>query len=205
MSKRNELSEKEVVLLGLVAEEPTHAYRVEEKLRARRMEEWTELGFSSVYRTLAGLERQGLVQYRLEHEGQGPARKIHAVTRRGREALAAGVLAQLGALEPLKLPFQMGLAFVTHAPQAGVLARLGERAERIARARIDLVDLRRRHQGEEPESGKDERSRLAYRRWLSVRLLLDHVADHLEVEKKYVQRARRQVARASADIFARRG
>lgn len=191
------LSENELVLLGLVAEEPTHAYRVEEKIRARRMAEWTEIAFSSVYRLLAGLERRGLVRSRLEHEGQGATRKVNEVTPRGRRALAAAVLEQLEALEPVKTRFQVGLAFVTHAPREEVLARLDERVRRIARARGDLEGVRAEHRASADEGPFRERRRL------SVQLLLDHISEHLEVEARYVERARRLVAAAGREAFGK--
>ncbi len=191
----------ELVLLGLVAEEPTHAYRVEEKIRERRMSEWTEIGFSSIYRLLAGLERRGLVRSRLVHRGPGATRKVHEATPAGRQALAAGVLAQLGSLDPIRMPFQVGLAFVTHAPQQEVLARLAERAGLIERARADLDGLRRPVRGEPPRPGGGEGS-LARRRWLTARLLLDHLSQHLDVERDFVERARRLVA-AEPGAFAR--
>ncbi len=199
-----EPSENELAVLGLVAEEPTHAYRLEEKIRERRMREWTEIGFSSIYRLLSGLERRGFVRSRLEHEGQGATRKVHEVTPRGRRALAAGVLAQLGSLDPIKMPFQVGLAFVTHAPQSDVLARLAERAEHIERARADVDGLRRQLRDAAAARAGGEEGRIAYRRWLTARLLLDHMFEHLDVERAFVDRARRRVAAAEARMFARR-
>jgi hypothetical protein len=38
LTAMQEISEKEVILLGLIAEEPLHAYGLEEKIRFRRME-----------------------------------------------------------------------------------------------------------------------------------------------------------------------
>ena len=202
--ERTRLGEKDLVLLGLVAEEPTHAYRVEEKIRERRMSEWTEIGFSSIYRLLASLERRGLVRSHLEHAGQGATRKVHEVTPRGRRVLATGVLAQLGSLEPIRMPFQVGLAFVTHAPQAEVLARLAERAGHVERVRAHLEGLRRQIQAGPPARSGDGRSALAVRRWLTARLLLDHLAGHLGTEATLLARARRLVAAAGPDAFARR-
>ncbi len=197
-------SENELVLLGLVAEEPTHAYRVEEKIRERRMAEWTEIGFSSVYRLLSSLERRGLVRSRLEHEGQGATRKVHEVTPRGRQALTAGVLAQLGSLAPIRTQFQIGLAFVTHAPRGEVLALLSERTGHVERARARIEEARRELRGEAPRRSAGEPSGIAERRRLTARLLLDYLSSHLEVERDFAERARRLVAAAEAGVFGGR-
>ena len=88
-----EVSEKETVLLGLLAEEASHAYGLEEKIRARQMENWTPIGFSSIYRLLSGLEERGFIEGRSEQGGQGASRKVYALTNSGHRVLAEGVLA----------------------------------------------------------------------------------------------------------------
>lgn len=42
------VSDKELVVLALVSEEPIHAYGLEEKIRARQMTDWTAISFSSI-------------------------------------------------------------------------------------------------------------------------------------------------------------
>jgi DNA-binding PadR family transcriptional regulator len=89
------LSEKEFILLGLITEEPSHAYGMETKIRDRRMHVWTEIGFSSIYRVLDKLEKRALIRAHLVHEGRGATRKVHVVTPEGERAFAAGIEARL--------------------------------------------------------------------------------------------------------------
>ena len=104
------IAEKHLVLLGLIAEEPIHAYGLEEKIRNRYMTEWTEIGFSSIYRVLSQLEDNGLVDSRLEHEGQGATRKVYSLNPLGQASLTRGVLEHLGHFRPVKNPFLVALA-----------------------------------------------------------------------------------------------
>ena len=124
-----QVTEKEVILLGLIAEEPIHAYGLEEKIRIRQMDLWTTIGFSSIYRVLAQLEDKGLIDTRLEHEGQGATRKVHQINDAGRRALAQGVLSHIAPMKPVKNPFAVALAYITHAPKTRVIQLITERIQ----------------------------------------------------------------------------
>ena len=54
-------SKVEVVVLGLLAEEPLYGYDLLERFRARSMGFWVEIGKASVYQALRRLERDGLI------------------------------------------------------------------------------------------------------------------------------------------------
>ena len=54
------VSKVEVVVLGLLAEEPLYGYELLERFRARSMGFWVEVGKASVYQVLRRLEREGL-------------------------------------------------------------------------------------------------------------------------------------------------
>ncbi|MEQ9246341.1 MAG: PadR family transcriptional regulator, partial [Nitratireductor sp.] len=55
------LTDAELLLLGLVAEMPRHGYELEQIIDTRGMREWTQVGFSSIYFVLGKLEKSGLV------------------------------------------------------------------------------------------------------------------------------------------------
>ena len=50
------LTNTELAILGLVAEQPKHGYQIEQDIAARGMRDWTEIGFSSIYYVLNKLE-----------------------------------------------------------------------------------------------------------------------------------------------------
>ena len=55
------VTDAELVLLGLLAEQPRHGYQLEAVVAERGVREWTALGFSSIYYLLNKLEPHGLV------------------------------------------------------------------------------------------------------------------------------------------------
>jgi len=86
----------DVVVLGLLAEEPLHGYELIERFRARALGRWTEVGRASVYQSLKRLEDAGLVDGRDEGGVAGPDRRVHRITRPGRDRLREGLLERFG-------------------------------------------------------------------------------------------------------------
>ena len=86
------MTNAELAILSLVAEEPRHGYQIEQVIKERGMRDWTEVGFSSIYYLLKKLERKGLVESELMEAERGPARKVYQATPAGREAYRAAVL-----------------------------------------------------------------------------------------------------------------
>jgi poly-beta-hydroxybutyrate-responsive repressor len=85
-------------LLLLLREQPAHGYDLLERLRP--------LGFDRddpgrLYRTLRGLERDGLVRSAWEPSSAGPDRRMYEITRRGMEELHRRAKAVAGARDVL--------------------------------------------------------------------------------------------------------
>lgn len=183
MPRRPTASSKDLVLLGLLAEEPLHAYGLEEKIRGRRMHEWTDISVSSVYRVLSALERRGWIDARLAHEGPGATRRVHSLTAEGRLALEEAVFDHLSALRPLKNPFALGLAFSVHAPLDEVAGRLRCRQEALGGLLQMIDEIEQQHEGPPRVTvdGVDPR--------LGMRLLFDLARWHLRAERDYLRHA----------------
>jgi DNA-binding PadR family transcriptional regulator len=81
------MTNAELVVLSLIAEQPRHGYEIEIVIEDRGMREWTEVGFSSIYYILKKLEKAGLITGHMElADGKGPARKVYRLTPQGHEA-----------------------------------------------------------------------------------------------------------------------
>ena len=143
------------------------------KIRKRYMTDWTAIGFSSIYRGLTQLEERGLVDSHLEHEGQGATRKVYAINEVGRTVLAHAVLERIGTVRPVAHPFQVGLAFVVHAPREQVLERLQRRGEELSRWLAELGTLT------SPDCGSPPLNKV---------LVLDHAIRHLQTERDFIGR-----------------
>jgi DNA-binding PadR family transcriptional regulator len=117
----------DVVVLGLLAEEPLYGYELLERFRSRGMGRWTEVGRASVYQALQRLERDGLVSGREEGGTEGPDRRVYRITRPGRDRLGAGLRERFGEDAGYRSdPFvAMGLAYAlpTADGRAGVAGR----------------------------------------------------------------------------------
>jgi DNA-binding PadR family transcriptional regulator len=124
----------EVVVLGLLAEEPMHGYDLLERFRARSMGFWVEVGKASVYQTLHRLEARGLIAGRSHVGREGPDRRVYRITRSGRARLGEGLAGRFGKLAPYETDAGLALGFSDRlsAPQA---------KEAIAARELALRDL----------------------------------------------------------------
>lgn len=128
----------EIVVLGLLAEEPMHGYDLIERFRERSMGFWTELSRASVYQVLKRLERDGAVAGKAQEGREGPDRRVFRITKRGREHLAAGVAQMAGELVPFDSPAGVALGFAHVVPLAAARAATDAR-ERAVRDLLEAV------------------------------------------------------------------
>ncbi len=112
----------ELVVLGLLAEEPMHGYDLLERYRSRSMGFWVEIGKASVYQALARLERRGLLAGTDQAGSEGPDRRVFRITRSGRARLAAGLAERFGELAPYEAEAGTALGFVHLLPAAAARA-----------------------------------------------------------------------------------
>ena len=198
---RVRVSEKEVVLLGLIAEEPIHAYGLEQKMRERRITEWADIGFSSIYRVLDGLTKKRLITTRLVHAGQGATRKVHEITERGQTVLASGVAEYVADLTPMKTPLSVGLAFAPHGRHVEVVKSLQTRAAAVAAALEDLVGLRVKFHGDMPPKEGENDKGMPRHHWLGAHLLFDHFQCHVRAEHEFLVAALRLLDNPEGSTF----
>jgi DNA-binding PadR family transcriptional regulator len=109
------MTNNELAVLGLVAEQPKHGYQIEQDIESRGMRNWTEIGFSSIYHILNKLEGAGwiagtMTTARGEPPGRsGPARKVFHVTESGGKALRDAVHQRLARPRSRSADFDLGL------------------------------------------------------------------------------------------------
>lgn len=75
-------------ILGLLAEQPMHGYRLKEIFDLRVSPLWG-LTTGQIYQSLGALERAALVESRGERKGRRPARRVYTITSAGRRDLTA--------------------------------------------------------------------------------------------------------------------
>jgi DNA-binding PadR family transcriptional regulator len=126
------MTNAELAILSLIAEQPRHGYEIEQVIEERGMREWTEIGFSSIYYLLKKLERKGLIEGQLEEASRGPARKVYRATPAGEETRRAGVLDALSVPQRPYPPLQLGLANLPAIPVAEAVTALRQYHDRLA-------------------------------------------------------------------------
>ncbi|MBA3691732.1 MAG: helix-turn-helix transcriptional regulator, partial [Actinobacteria bacterium] len=94
------VSKVEVVVLGLLAEEPLYGYGVLDRFRSRSMGFWAEVGRASVYQALRRMESRGLIAGRAQEGTEGPDRRVFRITKAGRDRLHAGLAERVAGLSP---------------------------------------------------------------------------------------------------------
>ncbi len=119
------MTNAELAILSLIAEEPRHGYDIEQTIEARGMRDWTEIGFSSIYYLLNKLEGEGLIESKIQNsQGRGPARKVFRLTNKGERIHLEGVVETLGEPHHSSSPFLLGLSNYPVIPSKLVLESL---------------------------------------------------------------------------------
>jgi DNA-binding PadR family transcriptional regulator len=108
MTHENQMTEPELLLLGLVAEMPRHGYQLAQVVEERNMREWTSIGFSSVYYLLNKLEKKTLV--RSKAPSSEKSKKVYSITATGKKILVSRSLELLSTYK--------------HAPASTLIAML---------------------------------------------------------------------------------
>jgi len=105
------ITNPELAILSLMAEQDLHGYQIEQLIEERGMRDWTEIGFSSIYHILNKLEKQGWLKSHLQPTAkQGPTRRVYHLTSAGRKTWQGAALRVLSFPKPHALQFQLGLA-----------------------------------------------------------------------------------------------
>lgn len=172
-------------LLGLLAEEAMHGYRLKEVFDERVSALWG-LTTAQIYQTLGGLERCGLLQSRGERVGNRPERRIYAPTVAGRHELARWLDADpCGWIRPYRAEELLRLLFVRAADVPKVAAALD-------RAEEELVDLQRRA-SRGPRSSRPDGARIDV-----ASLFRDGLASQLDADLTTMRRCREELAKWEA-------
>jgi DNA-binding PadR family transcriptional regulator len=138
------MTEPELLVLGLVAEMPRHAYHLNQEIERRGMREWTSIGFSSVYFLLDKLETKKLV--RSKSPKSEKAKKVFTVTAAGQKALVAQTLASLGSYRRQSSSVLLGMLHWPVLTKEEALHALTARAASVSAEQIRLDEVRAERQ-----------------------------------------------------------
>jgi DNA-binding PadR family transcriptional regulator len=145
------LSKVELIVLGLLADDPSYGYQLLERFRQRSMGLWVEIGRASVYQALNRLEAKGLVAGRAQDGSSGPGRRIYRLTRAGRSRLEQGLAERFGNPTPYETEAGTALGFIDAVPRS----ERRTAAEARQRAVADLVETVRAERARQPDAHAD--------------------------------------------------
>jgi DNA-binding PadR family transcriptional regulator len=123
------------VVLAMLAKEPSHGYELRSRLREALGPAGDAMNAGQVYVTLGRLEKAGLVTCELE-AGQGPERKVYAVTAAGQERLSAW-LADVAWPGPAPAEFHLKLVAAAAGRLADPIALIDAQRRELLRALSD--------------------------------------------------------------------
>jgi DNA-binding PadR family transcriptional regulator len=132
-------SKVEVVVLGLLAEEPSYGYDLLDRFRARSLGSWVEVSKASVYQVLKRLERDGLVTGTSQEGTDGPDRRVYRIAKAGRDRLRRALMERAAAAGPYETDAGIALGFGHLLPAADARKAVDAR-ERTVREAIATVD-----------------------------------------------------------------
>lgn len=169
-------------ILGLLSEKPMHGYRLREAFAQRVSPLWG-LTTGQIYQSLAALEGAGFLESHGERRGRRPARRIYAVTERGRTELAAWLHETPTAwMRPFRDDLLIRLMFLR---PDDVDAICGSLTQQEREAVLRLAQVTRLREGATVAPGT-----------MNVQgMFLDGMIDNLEAHIRVLQRCREEVVR----------
>ena len=82
------LSNIELMLLKFIKTKPSYAYELEKLIEVREIRTWVKIGGTTIYQVLDRLCNKGLLEFKIEKEGNMPQRKRYYSTELGDQAFA---------------------------------------------------------------------------------------------------------------------
>jgi DNA-binding PadR family transcriptional regulator len=144
-----DVSRVEVVVLGLLAEEPVYGYELLERVRDRGMAYWSEVAKASVYQALRRLENGGAITSRVQGGADGPDRRVYRIAASGRSRLRRGLIERLSGPPTHQSEATVALGFVHHLSTTDARKTLSahesaakQRLADIRAERVRISDMR---------------------------------------------------------------
>jgi DNA-binding PadR family transcriptional regulator len=79
------MSRVDLVVLGLLTEQPMHGYKIIRFFEKRGLVLWTRVKTASVYKALQRLENQNLISGKMNQEDNNPPKKVFTITKQGKQ------------------------------------------------------------------------------------------------------------------------
>ena len=174
-------------ILGFLRLEPTSGYVLRQRFEGSVGSFWS-VTQSQIYRELHALTQDGKVQVQREAGDGKPDRKVYSLTQAGEAELEAWLLAPV---EPLQLrhPLLLKFVFAADVPAPALDQVLADYEHTLKATRQEYLGR---------ASAKEIFSLARSKREASLwKLSIEHGVEWVEMELKWIRRARRELASSS--------
>jgi DNA-binding PadR family transcriptional regulator len=168
-------------ILGLLAEQPMHGYRLKEVFDRRVSPLWG-LTTGQIYQSLAVLERAALVESRGERKGRRPTRRVYSITEAGKRDLGEWLQAPTTFARPFREEMVIRLMMLGGSQADGLLRMLARQTDEAKELLAHVMRMRaqRRVEGD----GLD-----------LTGVFLESMTHHLEADIKNLELFRGEIVR----------
>ncbi len=110
----------EMTILGLIAENPGHAYQVEKIIEDRGIRRRMDIGFSTIYATLKKMEKKRFVESKFVSQEKLPGRRIYSITGKGQSIIKEELFKSISQPKNEATFFEVALAFSSSLTEAEI-------------------------------------------------------------------------------------
>jgi DNA-binding PadR family transcriptional regulator len=121
------MTKNDLVVLGLLKEQPMHGYQIKHQIELRELDHWAHVSLASIYYTLNRLEEKGCIIAHHEKVGRMPERTVYQLTEKGERQLSRLVEKALISDQIPENDFAVGVAFMYGLKKEKVEACLEEK------------------------------------------------------------------------------
>lgn len=137
--------ENELLLLGLLRENPKHGYQIKRQLK-EIMQTFAGLKIKSIYYPLKKLEQAGFIKKHAGKEGRRPEKFIYELTLRGKERFDDLLQEGFIKIEKPFIDIDIPLYFLEFADNKAAKKRLRARVMFIRRIEHNLEEIKKKYE-----------------------------------------------------------
>ncbi|QQO09849.1 PadR family transcriptional regulator [Breznakiella homolactica] len=132
------MSAIDLILLGLVLEQPRSAYEIQKQIEYRNIGKWVRISSPSVYKKVLVLEQKGYLESRAVRESRMPEKTVYSVTGEGHRHFLS--LMETTAAAPVQAVFDFNavIANLHKIPKQDALRLLSAIEENIRTIKDEL-------------------------------------------------------------------
>lgn len=171
------LSKIGLLIAGLIAEKPLNPYEIQKFFELTNFNKIYFMSTSSIYATINGLVKRGLISGKKVRNGKMPDKTIYSITKKGQTAIKKTLTKHLSELENLFSEFDITMVFICHLKKEDALAALGKHRLAIETIISDSIEdyNKVKKEGLIPYTGLTRRKHHLYKREAELKTINEFI------------------------------